>query len=59
MKKFIFGTMAIFFMGMVAACDYKSTTSNVEGNDSTAVDTVLVDSVVVDSVVVDSATALN
>ena len=59
MKKFIFSIMAIAFMGVFASCNGKSTTCNVEENDSTAVDTVLVDSVVVDSMVVDSAIVLN
>ena len=57
MRKFIFSVVAVSFMGLFAACNGQSTTSNVE-NDSTAVDTVLVDSVVVDSVEVDSAAIL-
>lgn len=57
MRKFIFSVVAVSFMGLFAACNGQSTTSNVE-NDSTAVDTALVDSVVVDSVEVDSATVL-
>lgn len=57
MRNFIFSVVAVSFMGLFAACNGQSTTSNVE-NDSTAVDTALVDSVVVDSVEVDSATVL-
>ncbi len=57
MRKFIFSVVAVSFMGLFAACNGQSTTSNVE-NDSTAVDTALVDSVVVDSVEVDSAAIL-
>ena len=59
MKKFIFSFMAVAFMSIFASCNGKSTTCNVEENDSTAVDTVMVDSVVVDSLVVDSAAVLD
>lgn len=51
--------MAVAFMSIFASCNGKSTTCNVEENDSTAVDTVMVDSVVVDSLVVDSAAVLD
>lgn len=58
MKKFMYSAIMMIAMTMFASCG-QSTTSNVEGNDSTAVDTVVVDSVVVDSVAVDSTVVLD
>lgn len=51
--------MAAAFISILASCNCKSTTGNVEESDSTAVDTVLVETVVVDSLVVDSTIVLD